>query len=221
MKPDTLIFDLDDTLYPPDLGVWEHIGDRIELYLHTVFDIPIGQVTTVRKALFHEYGTTLRGLQILYNVDPHDYLKFVHDIPIQQYLQPAPQLRAALEAVPHRKVIFTNADFSHAQRVIRALGLDGLFDKVIDIIDVMPFCKPQPEAFGKAFEHLGITDPALCALFDDSPRNIRTARALGIFTIHVGKNSSHITGDLNINSLEDILSVFTPDYSLRSGSTHE
>ena len=214
MKPETLIFDLDDTLYPPDSGVWQRIGERINLYMHTKINIPLAEVTRIREAYFHEYGTTLRGLQLLHHVDALDYLSFVHDIPLQDYLKPNPTLRTILESLPQRKVIFTNADRAHAERVIATLDLEGIFEQIIDIIAIHPHCKPQPEAFQIALQKLGIVDPSNCVIFEDSPRNLRTARTLGLITVFVGSNGHFSDAHLRITSLDEMMQVFTPDYSL-------
>ncbi len=214
MKPETLIFDLDDTLYPPDSGVWQRIGERINLYMHTKVNIPLAEVTRIREAYFHEYGTTLRGLQILHHVDALDYLSFVHDIPLQEYLKPNPILRSRLASLPQNKVIFTNADRAHAERVIDALDLGGIFEQIIDIIAIHPYCKPQPEAFQIALQKLGIADPSRCVIFEDSARNLRTARSLGLITVFVGSNGQFSGAHLRISSLDELMKIFKPDFSL-------
>jgi putative hydrolase of the HAD superfamily len=210
MRYTTLFFDLDDTLYPPSSGVWDAIGVRIDQYMHERVGISMKDVPDLREQLFRTYGTTLRGLTLLYGIDAHDYLAYVHDIPLTSHLTPDSRLSPLLRRYMQRKVIFTNADRAHAQRVLRVLDLEGVFDQIIDILDVAPYCKPMPEAFALALEAVKITNPEECILLDDSPTNLRAARAAGFFTIRVGVNSPDGCCHAAVASLHDIPSILDP-----------
>jgi putative hydrolase of the HAD superfamily len=185
----TLFFDLDETLYPRSAGLWAEIAGRINLYLTERMGFQPDQVVAIREKYFREYGTTLRGLQANHKVDMDDYLAFVHDIPLSQYLHPDPQVRAAIESIPARKFIFTNSDANHSRRVLEAVGLQGLFGGIIDVHTIAPFCKPMPGAFEKALEAAGCPLPASCILLDDQRRITRAARSLGLYTILVGEEA--------------------------------
>src|SRR3972149_5346046 len=65
----TILFDLDDTLYPASSGVWKLIKDRMNIFMHEELGIPWDQIPLLRERYFREYGTTLRGLQTHYHVD--------------------------------------------------------------------------------------------------------------------------------------------------------
>lgn len=208
MTINTLIFDLDDTLYPPSSGVWDAIGVRIDQFILDNLDIPPEKVTVVRDDLFHEYGTTLRGLQIVYGVDPYKYLNYVHNVPIEDYLQPNPTLREILGQIDARKTIFTNSDQNHALRVLDRLSLGGIFERIIDVMDVAPYCKPMPEAFQRALNILGNPDPSSCIVIDDSLRNVDAARNMGFHTILVGKHNGRLeAADARLDTLEDLLDL--------------
>ena len=127
MEIDTIFFDLDSTLYPESCGLWQAIRERIDLYLHTRMDFKPDEIPTIRHNLFINHGTTLRGLQIHYDVDPRDYLNFVHDLPVHRYLSPDPGLRRMLLSIPHRRWIFTNSDAPHAEASDGHPGDHGLF----------------------------------------------------------------------------------------------
>ncbi|MHB0966095.1 MAG: pyrimidine 5'-nucleotidase [Chloroflexi bacterium] len=205
MALDTLIFDLDDTLYSPTTGVWDAIGERINQFIVDNLALDGAEVKQVRDELFHTYGTTLRGLQIVYGIDPYKYLNFVHNIPLETYLRPNPMLNRMLKQISNRKVIFTNSDQNHALRVLDRLGLDGIFERIIDVMDVTPFCKPQPEAFQQALKLLGNPDPTRCVLIDDSLRNINTASELGFHTILVGNHNGNAhSASARVDTLEDL-----------------
>lgn len=182
----TILIDLDETLYPAGCGVWEAISARMEAYIHERLGVPREVIPALRRSLYEEFGTTLRGLQHTRTLDAGDFLDYVHNVPLDSLLQPDPELRAVLLRYPQRKIIFTNADRRHAGRVIDRLGLDGCFDGIIDIEDMTPFCKPMPEAFQTALRLAGETDPAQCVFLDDSPRNLAGARTAGFYTIQVG-----------------------------------
>jgi len=206
----TLFFDLDETLYPRQSGVWEAIAERIDSYMRDILKFHPDEIYAVRNRLFQQYGTTLKGLQTVRDIDKYDYLQYVHDIPIDDLLQPNPKLRAVLLRYPQRKVIFTNADLPHAERVIRALGLQGCFDLIVDIHDISPHCKPEPEAFHIALEKSGNPLPAECVLLDDKLSNLAEARRLGMYTILVGENRAGTDCDAAIELLEDLPRVLDP-----------
>lgn len=204
---EVMFFDLDDTLYPSAVGLWEAIRGRIDRYMVEKMRLPEEIVPDLRKELFLKHGTTMRGLQAKYHIDEQDFLDYVHDVPLANYLKPDPSLRATLEMYSQRKVIFTNADTNHANRVIFTLGLEGCFDQIIDIRDIRPFCKPQVEAFQKAFEIAGVRVPAECVMLDDAQRNLVSARKAGMFTIQIGVEDCPMGVDASILSLLDLPSV--------------
>jgi putative hydrolase of the HAD superfamily len=199
----TLMVDLDDTIYPSSSGLWEQIAARIDRYMHERMGFPPAEIPALRQQLHARYGTTLRGLTATYHVDELDYLAFVHDIPVQNYLSPDPRVRTALLASPLRRVIFTNADQAHAMRVLTALNLTDLFEDVIGIRDIRPYCKPMPEAYTMALAKAGAT-PQQCIFLDDSTRNLAGARSLGITTVLVNPAANPEPADLHIRQITDL-----------------
>jgi putative hydrolase of the HAD superfamily len=204
MRFDTLFFDLDETLYPSSSGLWLAIRERINSFMNERMGFPPEQVALLREEFFREYGTTLRGLQANYKVDMEEYLAYVHNIPLEPLLHPNPELRTIIEAIPAHKYIFTNADCAHAERVTKALGLDGLWDRCIDVHVIAPFCKPMPGSFYLALKEAGSPDPHNCALLDDQPRITRVARSLGMFTILVGKEETGDDADVALMQWKDL-----------------
>ncbi len=184
MNADLIFFDLDDTLYPADSGLWQTMRARIGDYMHERLGIPREDIPRLREKFFREYGTTLRGLQHFYPIDTQDYLAYVHDVPLEKYIQPNPALRAALAALPLERWVLTNADAAHAHRVLRFLGIEDLFHGVVDTLAMHPYCKPQPEGFAIALQQVG-RPAAACILVDDLPTTTRAARALGFYTVLV------------------------------------
>lgn len=207
MHFETLFFDLDDTLYPPSSGIWQAIGDRMEQYMIQKVGIPSNSAVSERQRLFHAHGTTMRGLVAEYGIDDLDFLIYVHDIPISEYLSEDIPLRKTIMQYSQRKVIFTNADTGHADRVLSTLGIGDLFDQIIDIRSIKPWCKPQREAFSIALEKAGITDPGGCVMIDDAHRNLVTAHELGMYTIQIGTETRSDPVDAAIKTLNDLAHV--------------
>lgn len=183
MKFTTIFFDLDDTLYPPTTGLWKEIKGRIGLYMRERMNIPQDDVQTLREKYFLQYGTTLRGLQANHQIDTEDFLAFVHDLPLKDYLTPNLILHDIIVSLPTRNLIFTNSDFNHADRVLRALGLRDLFETIIDVNTINPYCKPMPESFQIAMKYANETDTSKCVMIDDINRTTRAAKAQGLFSI--------------------------------------
>ena len=142
-----------------------------------------------------EYGTTLRGLQVHYNFDVADFLAFVHDVPLSNYIHPDPVIRSVIQALPGKKFIFTNADANHARRVLRVLQLEEFFTGIIDVVALDPYCKPMPQSFQIALKIAGHPQPRECVLVDDIPRTTSAARQQGIFALLYGADSPRPEAD--------------------------
>jgi pyrimidine 5'-nucleotidase len=198
----TILLDLDDTLYERGNGLWDAIRDRMSEYIHIKLNIPIELVPNLRKTYYETYGTTLRGLQIHHHVDADDYLAFVHDLPLSEYIQPDAELVNLLNSLPQRKYIFTNSDAAHAKRVLQILGALECIDGIIDVRALEFACKPEPIAIQKALIIAGVMNPALCIYFDDIANNLTIAKDMGIFTILVGTNQTHPSACLTIKNIK-------------------
>jgi len=186
MRFTTLFFDLDDTLYPSSTGLWPAIKDRMNLFMRERLGIAEKDIPILREQYFKMYGTTLRGLQERHNVDKDDFLAFVHDLPLKDYLTPNPIVREVIASMPTRNLVFTNADIPHARRVLTALQLDDLFETVVDVNAVAPYCKPMPESFAIAMDLADEPDPRKCVMIDDLPRTTRAALNVGMASLLYG-----------------------------------
>jgi pyrimidine 5'-nucleotidase len=186
MRFTTLFFDLDDTLYPSSTGLWPAIKDRMNLYMIERLGVPKDEVPFLREQYFKMYGTTLRGLEERHAVDRADFMAFVHDLPLPSYLTPNPIVREVIASLPTRNLIFTNADVSHARRVLAVLELEDLFETVVDVNAVSPYCKPMPESFAIAMDLADEPDPRKCVMIDDLPRTTRAALNVGMASLLYG-----------------------------------
>lgn len=179
-----LLFDLDETLYSPQTGLWPVIGERIVSYIHERLAVPWEEARALRFRYAQQYGVTLAGLLRERQVDPDDYLEYVHRLPLDQYLAPDPALNAMLARLPLPKAVLTNASADHARRVLEQLGVARHFDQIIDIKALNYINKPQPEAYRRALTLLGASGPE-CVFIDDLARNLAAAHDLGLITVWV------------------------------------
>ena len=182
----TFLIDLDETVYPVDTGIWPAARMRMAQYMHDVLHLRWEDIPRIREGLYHEYGTTTRGLKVIYDIDIEEFLEYVHDLPISEMLQPSPELGEMLRQYPQRKIVFTNATRKHAERVLSALGIADCFEEIVDIYAIQPYCKPQHEAFDIALRMARIDDPRQCLFVDDTGKNLDAARAMGFVTVKVG-----------------------------------
>jgi putative hydrolase of the HAD superfamily len=185
----TLFFDLDDTLYPSSSGLWTVLKGRISLYMRERMGLPADEIPGLREKYFREYGTALRGLQANHTIDVQDFLAYVHDVPLADYIHPDPVQQAVLASLRTRNLIFTNADVHHARRVLRTLQIEQYFADIVDVNRMDPYCKPKPEAFGLAMKAAGEGDPGKCVMIDDLPRTTRAAKALGLYSLLYGASA--------------------------------
>ena len=200
----TIFFDLDSTLYPDSNGLWKAIRGRIDLFMRERMSFPPKDIPQLMISYLETYGTTLRGLQIHHQVDPAEYLSFVHDLPLEKYLSPDPVLREMLLSIPSQRWVFTNADAEHANKVLRHLGIEDCFNGLIDVLALGPTCKPHLEAYHRALELAGGPDPRSCAMVDDLARNLTPAQSLSFFTVLVGSNGHHTAVDRWVKTIHDL-----------------
>lgn len=200
---DIILFDLDNTLYPPDRQLFSLIDVRINRYMCEVVGIPTHEVDGLRRSYWKQYGVTLQGLIRHYDINPEDYLSYVHDVDILSCLAPAPQLRQTLAGLSQRRMIFTNGSICHANRVLSALGIADLFEEVFDIRIAGYQPKPFPEPYRAVLDFLGAAAEH-CVMVEDARENLHTAKQLGMATILVGPGETPDFVDSHIPEVEHI-----------------
>jgi putative hydrolase of the HAD superfamily len=181
------IFDLDNCLYPASSGLFDLIDERMAAYIQRLLDCPPEEAKRVQKAHFHQHGTTLAGLMKDHEIDPHDFLTDVHDVPLDR-VQPDDRLSRLLPLLPGRRFVFTNGDAPYARRVLERIGVGEHFDDLHDIHASGYRAKPDPHGYELLCERFGI-DPAEALLVDDMVQNLGPAKALEMTTIWVDNGS--------------------------------
>jgi putative hydrolase of the HAD superfamily len=177
------VFDLDNTLYPPDSGLWREIEQRITLFLIEHSGLDGQSARALQKYYYRKHGTTLRGLVEEDFVLASDFLDFVHDVD-RSGLSPNLPLALEMARLPGRKLIFTNGSRDHALRTLSQLGLDGLFEDAFDIEAAGLIPKPADAAYDAFFLRHGI-EPARAAMFEDIARNLAVPKSRGMTTVLV------------------------------------
>jgi putative hydrolase of the HAD superfamily len=184
---DTWLFDLDLTLYPPEVDLMSQISAHITRFVIRTTGLPHDEAFALQKKYFHAYGTTLHGMVAHHGVEPAAFVSEVEDIALHA-VEPDPRLRAALQRLPGRRLVFTNAGGVYAGRVLRKLGVDDLFEDVfhIEAADYVP--KPQLATFERMIRRHAV-EPATAAFFEDMERNLAPAAALGMTTVLIGPHA--------------------------------
>ncbi len=194
-----ILFDLDDTLYPSSAGLMQEISRRMSEYLMTRLGIPAADVDRVRHDYWDRYGTTLRGLYLERQIDPQDFLNFVHDIPVSTILQPDERLAAMLAQLPQEKCIFTNSPADHVSRVLQALGVESYFAHIFDINFIKYESKPALSAYRRVLSALDARGEE-CVIVDDTARNLAPAQTLRMKTI-LARGNPRNNGDLGADAV--------------------
>jgi putative hydrolase of the HAD superfamily len=180
---DTWVFDLDNTLYPHHVNLWQQVDARIGEFVSTWLKVSAVEARTIQKDYYRRYGTTMRGMMTEHGVRADDYLAYVHQID-HSPLEHNPAMGAAIARLPGRKLILTNGSTDHADKVLARLGLADHFEAVFDIIAAELEPKPALQTYQK-FVRLHRVDPANSAMFEDLARNLVVPHELGMTTVLV------------------------------------
>jgi putative hydrolase of the HAD superfamily len=203
-EPELILIDLDGTVYPNNNGIWEQMSHNIEAYMVERLGIAANKTHPLRERLYSTYGTTLRGLQTEFHIDPEDYLSYIHDFEAEAFISPNLPLRDALESLPQPKWIFTNSDRMHSERILKALGIADLFLGIIDVVALDFIPKPTPQAYTRAVEIAGGAAPGHTMFIEDSLRNLSAAKSLGWQTVWITEHKHAPDVDYILPRLEDI-----------------
>ena len=180
---DTWVFDLDNTLYPHHVNLWQQVDARIGEFISAYLKVSPEQARVIQKDYYRRYGTSMRGMMTEHGVRADDYLSYVHRID-HSPLQPNPAMGAAIAKLPGRKLILTNGSVDHANAVLQRLGFGHHFEAIFDIIAAELEPKPAPQTYQKFLRLHGV-NPATSAMFEDLARNLVVPHQLGMTTVLV------------------------------------
>ncbi len=198
-----LVFDLDNTLYPPVCGVVERVDAAITGFMVERLGMAARDADALRARYCEDLGTTLNGLMRHHAVSPDEYLAYVHAIDVEALLAPDAALQAMLDALPHAKVVFTNGSAAHAERVLACLGVRDCFAEVYSLERVAYVPKPERAAFESLLRALDVP-ASRCLVIDDRVDNLRSAGMLGMRTLLVGDATAPSGVDAAVPSVLDV-----------------
>ena len=195
------LFDLDNTLHDASPHIFPHINRSMTAYLQRHLALDKAEADQLRRHYWLRYGATLLGLMRHHGTDPHHFLTETHDFPdLRRMVVFDRALKSALQRLPGRKVVFSNAPQRYIETVLELLGIEQLFDTVFGIERLEFHPKPQAHAFRTVLKAIRV--PAhRCIFIEDTADNLRTAKRLGMRTVwvsHTLNTPSYV--DLRIGS---------------------
>ena len=207
------IFDLDNTMYDINLGLFKKISNRITDFIMFKYSLDIDQAKKIQKEYYLKYGLTLRGLIVEKKLEPEEFLDYVHDVEHPE-LEKNDQLISKIRILEGKKIIFTNATSKHAKKILKILELEHDFDQIIDIKDLEYIPKPDKRSYKKLLECLNLNKENLnkTIFVEDTVKNLIPAKELGITTVWMKnsinekdfmKNFNYI--DYSFNNLNEFL----------------
>ena len=181
------VFDLDNTLYPAECRLFSQIDARMTDFIRRTTGAPQDEARRLQKDYYVRYGTTLSGLMAEHKIAPDEFLDYVHDIDFSVVPEDR-AMRAAIEALPGRRYIFTNGSVAHAERVLSRIGVSGLFDDIFDIRAADWTPKPHRATYERFIAATRVR-PGEAAMFEDLAHNLEAAHALGMTTVLVASGA--------------------------------
>jgi len=185
---DTWVFDLDNTLYPHHVNLWQQVDARIGEFVSAWLKVSPVEAHRIQKDYYRRHGTTMRGMMTEHGVRADDYLAYVHQID-HSPLEPNPAMGVAIARLPGRKLILTNGSTDHAGKVLERLGLVDHFEAVFDIVAAEFEPKPARQTYER-FLSLHSVRPETSAMFEDLARNLVVPHQLGMTTVLVVPDGS-------------------------------
>ena len=180
------IFDLDNTVYDINAGVFEKISSRITDFIITALSVTREEANIVRSNMYKKYGLTLTGLMREYGIAPDEYLDYIHDVSHPE-LKYDKQLKLNLKNLSGRKFIYTNASKNHSKNILSVMGIEAEFEKILDIKATQYLPKPDPKSYNIMLKAFGISGDQIgnSIFIEDTAKNLRPAKSLGIKTVWI------------------------------------
>ncbi len=185
-KYDHWIFDLDNTIYDFNLGLFRRVSSRMTEYIKEFFDLNEVDALTLQRDMYKKYGLTLRGLMIEKKINPEPFLEFVHDVDFSE-LNEDVTLKTLLRKIKGKKSIYTNATFKHAKNILKSMGIFQEFEIIFDIKDANYIAKPDPKSYDMMKKKLNLNykNISKSIFFEDTAKNLKPARELGMSTVWI------------------------------------
>ena len=175
-----ILFDCDGVLYSDLEAVFGQVSRKMTEYISSKLNVDLKKAKELQTNYFHKYNTSLNGLMIHHEIDPKEFLDFVHDIDLS-FLEKDTALRHELENINLRKFVFTNGSHDHVKHITTTLGIDDQFEGIFDIVDAEYHPKPEAKAFDLMIEKFKI-DPKETLYIEDIAKNLSIGKERGTIT---------------------------------------
>jgi putative hydrolase of the HAD superfamily len=175
-----ILFDCDGVLYSDLEAVFGQVSQKMTEYISSKLNVDLKKAKELQTNYFHKYNTSLNGLMIHHEIDPKEFLDFVHDIDLS-FLEKDTALRHELENINLRKFVFTNGSYNHVKHITTTLGIDDQFEGIFDIVDAEYHPKPEAKAFDLMVEKFKI-DPKETLYIEDIAKNLSIGKERGTIT---------------------------------------
>ena len=162
------------------------IDNNMKRFISKKLDVSFDEAFRLQKKFYLEFGTTLFGLMKYHNVNPDEFLDFVHDIDLTK-IKKSKGLKYRINNLPGTKILFTNGDEKYAKRVLESLGIEDSIDQIYDIKRANYLPKPKFETYLRLIKEFNI-NPQKTVFFEDIEKNLEPAHKLGITTVHIKEN---------------------------------
>ena len=209
-KINTWIFDLDNTLYSADSGIFQQVHTLMGKFVSAHLNIDIKKAKELQRKYYRQHGTTLRGMMDNHNVDPDHFLSEVHQLDYS-IVDPNFKLNKELKKLKGRKIIFTNANRQHTEDILIRLELTNLFDEIFDIKTANYIPKPEASPYEQIISEFNI-DPITTIMFDDIAKNLVPAKNVGFASVWIDVGYENFSDD--IAKSKKYLDYETKDLSL-------
>ena len=193
-KITTWIFDLDNTLYSADSGIFQQVHTLMGKFVSEHLKIDINEAKELQKKYYKQHGTTLKGMMDNHGVDPDHFLSEVHRLDYS-IVKPNKKLNKELENLKGRKIIYTNANRQHADDVLKRLELSHMFEEIFDIKTANYIPKPEVEPYKKIINDFSI-NPSTAIMFDDIAKNLVPAKKVGFTSVWIDAGYENFSDDI-------------------------
>ena len=193
-KINTWIFDLDNTLYSADSGIFQQVHDLMGKFVSSHLDIDIEEAKIIQKNYYKQHGTTLRGMMDNHGVDPDHFLAEVHKLDYS-IVGPNHKLNEELKKLQGRKIIYTNANMQHALDVLERIELSNFFDEIYDIKMANYIPKPELAPYEQMIGQFDIETKS-SAMFDDIAKNLVPAKTVGFTSVWIDAGYENFSDDI-------------------------
>ena len=193
-KINTWIFDLDNTLYSADSGIFQQVHELMGKFVSKHLNIGIEEAKSIQKKYYKQHGTTLRGMMDNHGVNPDHFLAEVHKLDYS-IVGPNPKLNDELKKLQGRKIIYTNANMQHALDVLERIELVNFFDEIYDIKMANYIPKPEIAPYEQLINEFKINSES-AAMFDDIAKNLVPAKNVGFTSVWIDAGYENFSDDI-------------------------